>query len=90
MYGNFDIREELERFRSEVIKKHPNLSKEVEELEKSSSWDKQSKALALKEILLKTRIDPDELNSKYLISKLNKILSNLNFKPCSTKSQGVK
>ena len=74
MYGNFDIREELERFRNEVIKKHPNLSKEVEELEKSSSWDKLSKALALKEILLKTRIDPDELNSKYLISKLNKIL----------------
>ncbi len=75
MYGNFDIREELDNFRNEVIKKHPNLFDEVTELENSSEWDKESKALALKEIILKIRIDPDELNCKHLINKLDVILN---------------
>ena len=74
MYGNFDIRKELDDFRSEVIKKHPNLSDEVMALENYSGLKKQSKALSLKEIILKIRIDPYEANSKYLIEKLDKIL----------------
>lgn len=74
LYGNFDIREELDNFRLEVIKKHPNLSEEVKALEEYSEWDKKSKALALKEVILKIRIDPHELNSKYLIEKLDVIL----------------
>jgi hypothetical protein len=74
LYGNFDIREELDNFRSEVIKKHPNLSEEVKALEEYIGWDRKSKALALKEVILKIRIDPYELNSKYLIEKLDGIL----------------
>ena len=74
-YVFFDIREELDRFRSDVYKKHPNLSEEVKILEEYFGWDKVNKAFALKEIILKIRIDPYELNSNYLIEKLDDIIS---------------
>jgi len=50
LYGYFDIREELDDFRSKVIKIHPNLSEEVRELQQCTDWNKKSQALALKEI----------------------------------------
>lgn len=75
MYKNFDIREELQAFRYAVMVKHPNLTEEVKALESYHHWDRKSKALALKEIMLKVRIDPEELNAVYLIKKLDKILA---------------
>jgi len=75
MYNFFDIKEEFWEFKMKVFKKHPNLMEEVKELKNIIDWTKKPKALALKEILLKTRIEPDELNSKYLIKECDEILN---------------
>lgn len=82
----FDIKEELYELRTKVIIKHPNLSEEVKKLELDIKYcinnnsfgshyqDYLSKAIALKEIIIKIRIDPEEANSKYLINKLNEMI----------------
>ena len=75
----FDIFDELCEFRDAVFKKHPNLSEEVKTLiEEKDSLDKfyfEHKILALREIIIKTRLEKGEANSEYLIRMIDNTLS---------------